>query len=126
MALHWKISSEERLFEVVCDGLVEAAEIDKMLDVLVGSDALGYRKLFDGSGGDTRMGPLDILHYGARMRALHAGGDVLGPLAVVISDSKYPLLARVLGILSVPKRPLRVFSDAGKARAWLNSLPPAL
>ena len=71
------------------------------------------------------MGPMDVLHLGVRMRALQAGSDALGPLAVVIPDDKFPLLARVLGILAVPKRPLRVFSDVRKARAWLSSLPPS-
>ena len=42
--------------EAICIGIVEADEIHRMLDVLVGSNALGYRKLFDGSQGDTRMG----------------------------------------------------------------------
>jgi len=121
MTLRWKIDSEEQIFEVVCDGLVEGAEVDQMLDVLVASRALGYRKLFDGTRGETRMGPLEVLKVGVRIRALHAGYRVLGPLAVVAPDDRYPVLARVLGILAVPPRPMKVFSDVRRARAWLNS-----
>ena len=121
MALHWKINSEERLFEVVCDGLVEASEIHQMLDVLVGSDALKYRKLFDGSLADTRMGPQDILSIGVRLRSLHTVDAALGPLAVIIPDDKYTLLSRVLGILAAGRRPMRIFTDANKARRWLAS-----
>lgn len=121
MPLHWKIDSEERIFEVVCNGLVEGAEVDQMLDVLVASRALGYRKLFDGSRGETSMGPLEVLKFGARIRSLHAGYRVLGPLAVVAPDDRFPVLARVIGILAVPPRPMKVFSDVRRARAWLNS-----
>lgn len=120
MALHWIIKSDERLFEVNCDGLVAADEVHQMLDVLVDSRALGYRKLFDGSRGDTNMGAAEILNIGVRMRSLHAGA-ALGPLAVVIPEDKYALLARVLGVLASARRPMRIFSDPQKARRWLDS-----
>lgn len=121
MPVHWSIDSEARLFEVTCTGMVEADEIHRMLDVLVGSEALGYRKLFDGTQADTKMGPLDVLSIGVRMRGLHGDGTRLGPLAVVIPSDKYPLLTRVLGIAASPRRPMRIFSEVDRARKWLNS-----
>lgn len=121
MPLRWIIKSDERLFEVICDGLVEVAEVHEMLDVLVGAKALGYRKLFDGSHGETSMGAMDVLNIGVRIRALHAGNLSLGPVAVVAPDDKYLLLSRVLGILAAPKRPMKIFKDLDKARDWLNS-----
>lgn len=121
MGVHWTISSEDRLFEVVCDGLVEAAEIHRMLDALVGSGALGYRKLFDASRADTALGPLDILNIGVRIRSMHALNVPLGPLAVVIPPDKYGLLARVLGIAAAARRPMRIFTEARQARRWLAS-----
>ena len=120
MALYWTIKSDEQLCEVICDGLVAADEVHAMLDVLVGSGALGYRKLFDGSRGDTTMGAFEVLNIGVRMRSLHVG-TALGPLAVVIPEDKYVLLSRVLGMLASGKRPMRIFSDPNKARRWLNS-----
>ena len=121
MAVHWTINSEAKLFEVSCSGVVEPDEVHQMLDVLVGSDALGYRKLFDGSQADTNLGPLDVLHIGVRMRTLHGEGVPLGPLAVVIPADKYPLLSRVLGILASPRRPMRIFTEVDRARKWLNT-----
>lgn len=121
MPVHWTIDSEEKIFEVTCIGVVEPDEIHRMLDVLVGSNALGYRKLFDGSQADTRMGALDVLNIGVRMRTLHGDGAPLGPLAVVIPTDKYPLLSRVLGILASPRRPMRIFSDVERARKWLET-----
>jgi hypothetical protein len=121
MPVHWTIDSEAKIFEVTCSGLVEADDVHRMLDALVGSGALGYRKLFDGSQADTRLGALDILNIGVRMRALHGDGAPLGPLAVVIPADKYPLLSRVLGILATPRRPMRIFSEVDRARKWLDT-----
>ena len=121
MPVHWTIDSEEKIFEVTCFGVVEPDEIHRMLDVLVGSNALGYRKLFDGSQADTRMGALDVLNIGVRMRTLHGDGAPLGPLAVVIPADKYPLLSRALGILASPRRPMRIFSEVDRARKWLDT-----
>lgn len=121
MPLHWNIQSEPRLFEVICEGDVEAYEVHAMLDVLVGTQALGYRKIFDGTLGETRMGPMEIIDIGVRMRSLHKEDAALGPLAVVIPDDKYVLLGRVLGMLAAPRRPMRVFKTAVQAHRWLNS-----
>ncbi len=91
-----------------------------MIDVLAGSNIVGYRKLFDGSAGDTKMGALEILALGVRMREMHIGTAV-GPLAVVLPDDKYVLLSRVLGMLAAAKRPMRIFNDPSKAPEWLES-----
>ena len=66
-----------------------------------------------------------------RIKCRRKGGDpkpregqvtsALGALAVVARDENYWQAARVLGILAVPKRPMRVFKEAEKARAWLDS-----
>lgn len=121
MPVHWTIDSEAKIFEVTCSGLVEADEFHQMLDALVGSGALGYRKLFDGSQADTRLGALEVLNIGVRMRSLHGDGAPLGPLAVVIPADKYPLLSRALGILASPRRPMRIFSEVDRARKWLDT-----
>lgn len=120
MPLHWTINSQSQIFEVVAEGVVDLVEVNRMIDALVGANALGYRKLFDGTLGDTRMSALDLLSLGVRMRGLHAG-HALGPLAVVVPEGKYMLLSRVLGILAAARRPMRVFSTADKARKWLES-----
>jgi hypothetical protein len=106
---------------VVADGAVDRADLDRLLDVIVGSNLKGYRKLFDGSKGETQLGPLDLLAVGVSIRSLQSAGTTRGPLAFVVPDDKYWLVAGVLGILAIPKRPMRVFKEAQKARAWLDS-----
>lgn len=121
MPLHWTIDSRLRTFVATCDGNVGLAEVNEMLDAVVGANGLGYRKLFDGTNGDTQMSSVDMLGVGVRMRALQDGIQDHGPLAIVVPDDKYAMMSRVLGILAAAKRPMRVFNDAGKARKWLDS-----
>jgi len=122
MALHWTVDSRAKIIEVVADGAVDIADLNRLLDVVAGSNILGFRKLFDGTLGETEIGPMDFLAIGVRIRSLHSvGSSTLGPLAFVVPDDKYWMIARVLGILAVPKRPMRVFKEAEKARAWLDS-----
>jgi hypothetical protein len=119
MPLHWTIDSKIKLFAATADGDVTLEDVNRMLDAMAGADAHGYRKMFDGSHGDTRMGPVDLLSLGVRMRSIHATGR-MGPLAIVVPDDKYYLVARVLGMLAAAKRPMRVFKDPKKARQWLD------
>jgi hypothetical protein len=121
MPLHWTIDPRLRIFEATCDGNVALAEVNEMLDALVGANGLGYRKLFDGTNGDTGMSSVDMLGIGVRMRSLQAASPDHGPLAVVVPDDKYAIISRVLGILAAAKRPMRVFNDVDKARRWLDS-----
>jgi len=121
MPLHWTIDSRLQIFVATCDGNVELAEVNMMLDVVVGANGLRYRKLFDGTNGNTQMSSIDMLGIGVRMRALQHEGQDHGPLAVVVPDDKYAMMSRVLGILAAAKRPMRVFKDAEKARKWLDS-----
>lgn len=120
MPLHWTIDSRLKLFVVTAEGFVDFHEVSRMLDAMVGAGVHGYRKLFDGTGADTRMSPAEILSLGVRMRSLHASHP-MGPLAIVIPEDKYYLIARVLGMLAAAKRPMRVFKDLEKARRWLDS-----
>jgi hypothetical protein len=121
MPLHWTIDSRLQTFVATCDGNVDLAEVNEMLDAVVGANGLGYRKLFDGTHGDTQMSEIEMLSIGVRMRALQHDGRDHGPLALVVPDDKYMVMSRVLGILAAAKRPMRVFNDADKALKWLNS-----
>ena len=119
MPLHWTIDSQIKLFAARADGDVTLVDLNRMLDAMAGAQAHGYRKLFDGSQGDTQMSPGEFLSLGVRMRSIHATG-AMGPLAVVLPANKYYLVARALGVLAAAKRPMRVFTDPEKARQWLN------
>jgi len=122
MPLHWTIDSRAKLMVVVGEGPVQIAHVESLLDVIAGSHVVSYRKLFDGRLAENEMDPTHQLAIGARLRAMHTTvGHALGPLAFVMRDENYWRTARVLGILAVPKRPMRMFQQIEKARAWLDS-----
>ena len=121
MPLHWTIDSRLQLFVAACDGNIEPTEVNQMLDAIVGANGLVFRKLFDGTHGETKMTALEILTVGVRIRDLQNADVEHGPLAIAVPDDKYMLLSRVLSILAVARRPMHVFKDADRARKWLDS-----
>ncbi len=124
MPLHWTVDSKERLVIAITEGDVTRADIEEYIAAMNGTGALGYRKLFDGSRGDTSMTAEDMLAIGVQLRARHATVvGRLGPLAIVVPPAKVELVSRVLGILAAADRPMRVFSEAEPARRWIESLP---
>lgn len=119
MPLYWVIDSRNRLMTAVAEGGVTREEANAYLDAMVGARAGGYRRLFDGSEGEPMMDNEDIMGLAVRMRGMQQGGNP-GPLAVVMPRDKHQQFARMLGILAVPDRPIRFFSDSAAARAWLE------
>ena len=119
MPLYWVIDSRERLMTAVAEGGVSKEEADAYLDAMAGARAGSYRRLFDGSEGEPLMDDEDIMGLAVRMRGMQQAGQP-GPLAVVMPRAKHEQFARMLGILAVPDRPIRFFSDPTAARAWLD------
>jgi len=119
MPLNWVIDSRERLVTAVTEGSVGKEQVDAYLDAIAGAGAGNYRKLFDGSHGEPSMSTDEIMALAVRMRGMQQRGQA-GPLAIVLPRDKYDLFARMLGILAVPNRPMRFFSDPAAARAWLE------
>ena len=122
MTLHWEIDPQQRLVTAVAEGNVTRPEFDAFLDAICQAQAHGYRKLFDGKRGATRMRPEEILELGVRMRASHEKGPV-GALAAVVPGDHVEAVSRVLGMLAAAQRPMRVFRQIGPARKWIGSLP---
>lgn len=119
MTLHWTIDSEKRLMTAVAEGDVTRADMEGYLQAMASAGAMAYRKLFDGSRGDTSMTPDDLLALGGAIRANHLSGP-MGPLAVVVPASKMELVSRVIGMLAVADRPMRVFTDSRLASRWIE------
>ena len=119
MPLYWVIDSRERLMTAVAEGGVTKEEANAYLDAMAGAGADGYRRLFDGSGGEPLMEDHDIMGLAVRMRGMQQLGQP-GPLAIVMPRDKHERFARMLGVLAVPNRPISFFSDAAAARVWLD------
>jgi hypothetical protein len=117
--LYWTIDSRERLMTAVAEGGVRKEEAEAYLEAMAGAKAGTYRRLFDGSHGEPLMSDQEIMELAVRMRGIQELGKS-GPLAIVMPGDKYQKFARMLGILAIPQRPLRFFSDPEAAREWLD------
>jgi|FEC22Drversion2_1045045.scaffolds.fasta_scaffold01406_2 hypothetical protein len=119
MPIYWAIDPPKQLMTAMAKGQVRQHEALAYLDAMMAAKAGGYRRLFDGSQGEPQMSTDELMEVAARMRSMQQEVKA-GPLAVVMPADKYAQFARMLGILSVPDRPMRVFTNARAARAWLN------
>jgi hypothetical protein len=87
MPLYWTIDSKERLFTGRGEGKVTFADAMSLLDVLAGTGALSYRKLFDASAIQSSMTGEELLMVCAKIRAYHEQGPV-GALAIVCTPEQ--------------------------------------
>lgn len=121
MPLYWTIDSRSQFFAITCDGNVGIDDANAMIDAMLGTQVLSFRKLFDALHGTTNMNAEEMLTFGVRLRELHLAPGDHGALAVVFPEEKCIQLSRLLGILAAARRPMRVFHDPDKARKWLDS-----
>lgn len=114
---------------ITAEGPVTRAEIDGLLDAVIGAKAVAYRKLVDARAGRFALSAIDLLAIGARVRGLHAGS--VGATAIVLPgdtprddepDDAPTLVARLIGILASAKRPLRLFKSVMAGKRWLDGL----
>ena len=118
----WTIDHDRRLLTAVCQGNVTLLDLEEYLDAVVVAGSMPYRKLFDGTRGDSTLTDEEMMLLGARIRAYHTEG-VMGPLAIVVVTEHTHGLARLFGALAAADRPIRIFRDARAARRWLEAQP---
>lgn len=122
MPITWKIDHEARLLTAVAEGDVTLGDLEKYLDAVVVAGSMPYRKLFDGTRGESTMTDEEMMALGARIRAYHAMGP-MGALAIVaVSENTYGL-ARLFGALAAADRPIKIFRDLKAARRWIEEQP---
>jgi hypothetical protein len=123
MPIYWTIDSKQQLVVVTAEGDVTRADVDEYLDVVEGSGALAYRKLYDGRAGNVVMNHDEIMAVAVRFRSYHH--RPVGALAIVLPHDKAEPVARTLGILASADRPLKLFISLAPARRWIDSLVAA-
>jgi hypothetical protein len=123
MPIYWTIDSRQELVVVTAEGDVTRGDVEEYLDVVEGSGALTYRKLYDGRAGTLAMDHEEMMAIAARFRSYHH--RPVGALAVVLLHDQAEPVARMLGILASADRPLKLFTSMLPARRWIESLVPA-
>jgi hypothetical protein len=118
----WKIDHEARLLMAVAEGDVTLGDLEEYLDAVVVAGSMPYRKLFDGTRGESTMTDEEMMALGARIRAYHAMGP-MGALAIVAASENTYGLARLFGALAAADRPIKIFRDLKAARRWIEEQP---
>ena len=122
MPITWTIDHDQHLLTAVCQGDVTLQELEDYLDAVVVAGSMPYRKLFDGTHGDSKLSDEEMMLLGARIRAYHTEG-AMGPLAIVVVSEHTHGLARLFGALAAADRPIKIFRDVRAARRWLDAQP---
>lgn len=122
MPITWTIDHDQRLLTAICQGDITLQELEDYLDAVVVAGSMPYRKLFDGTHGDSKLSDEEMMLLGARIRAYHTEG-VMGPLAIVVVSEHTHGLARLFGALAAADRPIKIFRDVRAARRWLDAQP---
>jgi hypothetical protein len=84
-------------------------------------ERLAYAKLVDFSDCKLALSEGDMLSLSAWIKAYAGAGIRLGPLAIVVRSKDRPM-ARLYEMLATADRPIRLFSNAVSARAWLDKM----
>lgn len=122
MPITWTIDHNRRMLTAVCQGDVTLHDLEEYLDAVVVAGSMSYRKLFDGTRGDSKMIDEEMMALGARIRAYHTAGP-MGPLAIVVVTEHTHGLARLFGALAAADRPIKIFRDIRAAQRWLEAQP---
>ena len=123
MPIYWTIDSRQELVVVTAEGDVTRMDAEEYLDVVDGSGALAYRKLYDGRAGNAAMDHDEMMAIAARFRSYHH--RPVGPLAIVLLHDQAEPVVRLLGVLASADRPLKLFNSPAPARRWIESLVTA-
>jgi hypothetical protein len=125
MPLTWTVSHPTQLVVAVCKGHVSATDVLEYLDEIDRAGAMPYRKVFDLTGVAGVIPAEDVRLIGMRVVAL-SGAKPTGPLAIVVASDAIEALSKVFEVTADTKRPLQIFRDLHKARAWLDNTAPVL
>jgi hypothetical protein len=125
VSVTWTISHSEKLVIAVAEGELQHADVDKYLLALIAEGAMPYRKLFDLTFAPLSMGAAELRALGTRVAEHARAGGAIGPLAIVVGSDLALDMARIFETQARADRPLRIFGDVVRARAWLDSLSPS-
>lgn len=120
MPVKWSINHEERLVLASAEGDASMADLEQYMAGMIAAGGLPYRKLFD----TTYIAPgalrlAELRAFSKQVLEL-AKARPIGPIAIVVGSELEQEMAEAFGRVDAG-RPLAIFSDAAKARHWLDS-----
>jgi len=122
MPVNWTISHVDREVHAIASAELGADEIQNYLGSVIAEEAMPYSKLFDISQ-VTSVADADRLTEVADTVRLYDKMKLgpIGALAIVVGDNPQQAhFAQVFVRVATAKRPVQIFDDIKKARAWLK------
>ena len=124
MPIRLTVDHPGRNTRAVCNGTVSREDLENYFDAVSVAGAGPYPKLFDMADADFAITDTDMLLVAARIRAYaQAGGEPIGPVAIVAVSQKGFEQAELFAVLADANRPLLVFRTVAEAEQWLKSAP---
>ena len=122
MPVKWSISHEDRMVLASAEGEASLADLEQYISSVIAAGAMPYRKLFD----TTYIAPgalrlAELRAFSRKVLELAKTGPI-GPIAIVVGTELEQEMAEAFGKADAG-RPLAIFSDAVKARQWLDGRP---
>jgi hypothetical protein len=118
----WSVNHEERLVLASAEGEASLADLEQYISGVIAAGAMPYRKLFDATyvaPGVLRL--TELRAFSRKVLELAKTGPI-GPIAIVVGTELEQEMAEAFGKADAG-RPLAIFSDAVKARQWLDGRP---
>ena len=110
---------------VTATGKANAEQMTALLNKIVDTGAMPYRKLFDITQADLGLDPgvMTALEVAVRKYAARRLGS-FGPMAIVVASGEGHRRAVIFGQAAKADRPFRIFYEVRDARQWLDTFPP--
>ncbi len=122
MPVTWSISHEDRLVLAAVSGESSGQDLQQYMVAVTAAGAMPYRKLFDATYAAPGSLRLSELRAFAKTIVAYANEKgAVGPLAIVVGSDLEREMAELFGQADAG-RALGIFSDAQKARQWLDQL----
>src|SRR5215208_5129605 len=118
----WSINHEDRLVLASAEGEASIVDLEEYIAGVIAAGGMPYRKLFDTTyvaPGALRLAELRV--FSNQVLTLAREGPI-GPIAIVVGSELEQEMAELFGQVDAG-RPLAIFSDAAKAREWLDCRP---
>ncbi|UYN96124.1 MAG: hypothetical protein KIT25_04030 [Enhydrobacter sp.] len=120
MPIYVTVYHLDRMIVGKTEGEVKLGDLDGYFDAVIKARAIGYRKIFDATGGTSALTAADVDAFRKRMQSFVARGNGrVGPFAVVAGPQRHERLADICRTVASADRPMRIFSDIFAARQWL-------
>ena len=127
MPMHWHIDHQEKMVYATISGELASQDFIAYLDAMFRENAISYPKLVDMLAYKLNWWTeQEILSVAAQAAAYRDSAVDRGPFAVLAKQpAVIKIIRRLVNLTNDDRRPVKIFRQVSKARAWLETQKPA-